>query len=387
MKLRKVPLWKVKRELRRVGRRLVRDVPLWFLAEWRYFLYRRFGRPPVVHEGQLPLGSRVAIFLIFPRDGVLRSHKAVLEYLISQGMAPVVVSNLPLADDDRRALLANCARLLERENFGYDFGGYQAGVLDIAAQVPGLDELIILNDSMWFPLGPNRNWIERARNSGAQFVGPIDATGSVERTELPDFRAVNWDWRRSRRNYHMSSFILWFGADLLRDPDFLKFWRKLRVTNDKTQTVRRGETGLSRFVRKKGYALAPIVDLATLPDVLEGLSPDQLREVLAGILVELPQGHERLLHEQLAAYDGGESWRQATVAMLLALATKRHMAYMSPLLVLRYLDGMFLKKALVPRTSATADVVVGLLRDYPDYFPADIAAEIETTIRRTHADP
>ncbi len=385
MKLRKVPFWKVKRELRRVGRRLVRDVPRWFLAEWRYFLYRRFGTPPVVHEGQLPLGRRVAIFLIFPRDGVLRSHQAVLEYLISQGMAPVVVSNLPLAGDDRKALLANCARLLERENFGYDFGGYQAGVLDIAAQVGDLDELIILNDSMWFPLGPNRNWIERARNSGAQFVGPIDATGSVERTELPDFRAVNWDWRRSRRNYHMSSFILWFGAELLHDPDFLKFWRTLRVTDDKTQTVRRGEMGLSRFVRKKGYALAPIVDLTNLPDVLERLSPDQLREVLAGVLVELPQGHEGLLHDQLAAFDGGEAWRQTTVAMLLALATKRHMAYMSPLLVLRYLDGMFLKKALVPRTAATADVVVKLLRDYPEYFPEDIAAEIETTIRRTHA--
>ncbi len=384
MRFRKVPLWKIKRELLRIWRQLSVDLPRWIRGELQYLRYRYSKRDLRITQGKIEARNSMALVLIFPVRGVQRSHEYMLEYLLSHGFAPLVVSNLPLADDDRERLSPLSFRIVERQNFGYDFGGYQDGMLQLAPMLPELDELMILNDSTWFPLGEGEDWIARARNMGVDFVGPIDATGSAERYEVYEHEKARWDWSRKRRNYHMSSFILWFGRDLLRDRRFMNFWRKLRVSSDKTQTVRRGEIGLSKFVRKSGYSLAPIVDLHDFPDQIDRLDPPQMREVFEGLLVDLPERHLALIRQHVESYDGSESWREKSVQMMTALATKGHMAYMSPLLILRYMGGKFLKKALVPKTRHTADVVVKLVDAYPEYFPPDIADEIRQTITRTH---
>ena len=384
MRFRKVPLWKIKRELLRIWRQLTVDLPRWFRGEYRYLRYRYAKHDLRITPGQIEARNCMALFLIFPVHGVQRSHEYLLEYLHDKGFATLVVSNLPLKDADRNRLAPRAFRIIERQNFGYDFGGYQDGMLQLAPMLPKLDELMIVNDSTWFPVGDGADWIDRARKMGVDFVGPIDATGSAERYEIFEHAKARWDWSRKRHNYHMSSFILWFGRDLLRDRRFMNFWRKLRVSSDKTQTVRRGEIGLSRFVRKAGYSLAPIVDLKDFPDQIARLDTAQMREVFEGLLVDLPERHLRFIRQHLESYDGSEEWRRTSLQMMTALATKGHMAYMSPLLILRYMEGRFLKKALVPKTRHTADVVVKLVDDYPEYFPPDIADEVRETIRRTH---
>ncbi len=386
MKAKRIPLWKIKRELRRLWRKSTGGIWNWSRDYLSWLSYSWFRRPPAPGrtDGDIPYGPRLLIYLIFPDAGVQASHELMLKHFRKAGFSALVVSNLPLSEADRARLRPLCSQIIERENYGYDFGGYREGVLSLESRISSLKELIIANDSIWFPVGPRDDWLEVARGTGAQFVGPVDAFGAGERFELADYRQVRWDWQTSHRRYHMSSFLLWFSSDILRDPGFLAFWRKLRISSDKTLTVRRGEVGLSQFVRAGGYSMASVVDLKSLPATLNAMDAAQLKEVLSQVLVELPQGQEHLLHDQLAQFDESAAWRENAIKMILALSSKRHMAYLSPLLILRYLNGMFLKKALVPKTRQTAETVFALLREYPEYFSDEIAQEIRTTMERTH---
>ena len=165
--MKKIPLWKLKREILRLGR------TIWNLPgiAWEYLSLRpRYDRSaPLsrkIHHGAKPLTGEVAIYLIFPAQGVLPSHMHMLEHLETQGITPVVVPTLPLSQADMDRILPLSAMVIERPNVGYDFGGYRDAVLQLGDRLPTLERLYILNDSVWMIDAP-RSWFEE----GSEFVG------------------------------------------------------------------------------------------------------------------------------------------------------------------------------------------------------------------------
>ena len=84
------------------------------------------------YSGSLSLKNRTVIFLIFPEAGITNSHLRTLKYFIKNNYSPIVISNLPLIESDRSEILKNCCSLIERKNFGYDFGGYRDAILHLS---------------------------------------------------------------------------------------------------------------------------------------------------------------------------------------------------------------------------------------------------------------
>lgn len=220
--MRKVPFWKVKREVARLGQHVLGLSGL----SWEYATLRpRYDRAAAslrkVHEGELPLGREAAVYLIFPARGLLRSHLSMLRELGAQGISPVLVSNLPLCPDSLAALRPLCARIVERPNVGYDFGGYRDGVLDLADRLHGLDRLYILNDSAWMVDAPS-TWFEDVRALDVDFCGATSNYG-VKRCDAHDFRDMTWEFSKDHPNFHYGSYALSVGPRILRDPEFLAF--------------------------------------------------------------------------------------------------------------------------------------------------------------------
>jgi Rhamnan synthesis protein F len=378
MALKRVPLWKIKRELRRIGRQISRDFPDWLLDHVEFYRYRYMSKHEITAtDGAHAQTDKIVLFLIYPIDGIQNSHIAMLRYFLNEGFSPLVVSNLPLAPADLERLSPFAWKILQRENFGYDFGGYREGVLHISHLLPEVTELVLTNDSIWFPVGNGSDWLSRARRTGAQFVGPITAPGNWDRVEVYDYREVHWKWNVNTRNYHLCSFMLWFNQDVTKSRKFLRFWRNLRITNRKHLTVRRGEMGLTKYMRAADFRFASVIDLAGLDVVLAGLDAGQLREIMTDAMIELHPRSQQVFADHLDGYDGTPAWRDEAEKILLALASKAHAAYFSPLLLLKHLDGQFLKKALVPKSGATAGKVFSLLETYPQYFTDEMRQEIQ----------
>lgn len=244
------------------------------------------ARHKQVHQGNVPASSRVVIYLIFPRNGLLESHFRALNHFQAHGYAPVVVSNLPLVPADRERLLAQVNQLIERPNYGYDFGGYRDGVRLLRDRLPTLKRLVLMNDSVWFPVARDQGWLPTAEAQGQDIVGAV-ANYFAEPADHVEISDAPFTWRYDTRNprFHYCSFALSFGPAVLRDPRFLRFWDRLKLTNNKFDTIQRGEVGLGQWIVHSGHSHACTFDMSRFDADLDRLDDERLREVVQNFII------------------------------------------------------------------------------------------------------
>lgn len=284
--------WKLEREMRRVARQgvalpveLARKV---YFRRWYDLVTSKSVRRTTGSIGDAP---EMAVYVIYPLNGVQASHIHVLDEMRAQKIAPLVVSNLPLSEDERAQLAARSTMVLERPNVGYDFGGYRDGILELAPKLAGLERLWILNDSCWMVPQPT-SWFEDARGMGVDFVGAASNYG-MPRSPVRGLHDTNWSYSSSHRNYHHASFALGMAQAVLREPSFLRFWSRLDIRDSKKHTVRRGEIGLTQWAIKNSFSHASTSREDRLPANLDG-EDDAAIDRIAVEIIELG---DRLLRE------------------------------------------------------------------------------------------
>jgi hypothetical protein len=252
--------WKVRRELGRLGQQL-RAIPeaVWEpLAQRRHDAACAAGLP--VTEGAVPLTGRVAMLIIWQPKGLQNSVLATCRHLTAQGYAPFVVSNAPLSARDSAALAAQTWRIMVRPNFGYDFGGYRDGLRQLDRMGVAPDRLVILNDSIWFPLYPDDDSLAQMEASGADLVGAVLRERGTER--------------------FLESYFYSLPRSTLQNPAFRQFWDGLKLTSNKYKVIRRGERGFSAAMRAAGLKLAGVYTADRFLAGVEAAKPQELRALL-----------------------------------------------------------------------------------------------------------
>jgi len=332
------------------------------------------GRPRVT-PGRLAPGRRMAVCLVFAARGVPASQLLALEHLAAAGYAAVVVSNLPLAAADREALAARTWRVVERANFGYDFGGYREGIRQVAPLLAGLERLVLLNDSVWFPVPvEGADWLAAAEATGAAFVGAV-ANDFAPPFPLQDWRRVGWRHDPATPGFHYCSFALSLGPAVLRDPGFTAFWRRLALTGDKHDTVRRGEVGLTGWALGRGHGHAATLDMAGFGRAVAALPGARLRAVLAGLVIPEEPPLKALKAEVIARDDGSAAWRAEAEAFLQAAVMRTGAAFALPAYTLAEGRWPFLKKSPLRLDAEAAAITLGLAAGLGGPMGAAIRAE------------
>lgn len=259
-----IPLWKVKRELARLRLQL---------AQWHWFLFgtarRRAhdaarARLVTVTEGAAPLTPDVAILLCYQPGGVLTSFLAEVDHFRARGFAPVVVSNLPLSGKDLSALQSRAHLVIQRPNYGYDFGGYREGIKTLWDRGVTPRNLVIKNDSIWFPIWPDDDLLDRALADPADLWG-LYLNQSVRRGELA----------------HLQSYFYRFSGRLCAAPEFREWWENLFLSDNKHAVIHQCEIKLTGWFRDRGFSTGSLVDTARLRAALLDLDEAALLQVLA----------------------------------------------------------------------------------------------------------
>ena len=349
---------KIWRETQRLGRQAM-GLPaelvqkLYFRRWYDAVTSRRIRRS----KGELQPQSEMAIYVIYPSQGLQPSHLHALQQIIHGGISPVVVSNLPLSDEERARLLPLCTLLLERPNVGYDFGGYRDGVFELAAMLAGLDRLWFLNDSCWL-LPQARSWFTQARLLDLDLVGATSNYGFL-RPAVRELRPFPWTYSHQSKHFHYASYALGFGSRVLSSPDFLRFWRRLDLRNDKKKTVRRGEIGLTQWAIRQGYSHGCTTSLETLDGVLASLS-DQDIDAIARDLIILEDPPLMALWQVAfrRPLDTAAGRTDRTVIILMAVARKGGVYALAGYLAATGFS--FLKKSPL-RPSTQAGATMGLI--------------------------
>ncbi len=341
------------------------------------------SRRAKTHVGSIPPTPRIAIVLIFPRAGVKSSHLTTLGYLASKGYAPIVVSNLPLQDADRNAVLERSWRLIERPNFGYDFGGYRDGILFLGQDLQSLERLVLLNDSCWFPLPGASDWLDDAAALGVEFAGAASNHG-ITPQRPGNYTLSSWSYRSDRPDFHYCSFALCISGRLLRDARFHRFWKRFRLTNDKYQVVRRGEVGLTQWVLKHAFSHGSTLDITHLDAELDRCSLERIREIARELVIPEEAELRAAKRALLARDDSSEAWRKEAVRFILTAVAQTGVSYALPEFTVREKRFPFLKKSPLWLDKESAESTLRIARSLGgpegDMIVAD-ALELQTQIR------
>lgn len=278
--------------------------------------------------GCVAIGKEAGIYLIFPHNGILDSHLTALKEMLQAGITPIVVSNLPLSDVDRKNLAPYTARVIERPNVGYDFGGYRDGIIDLCPILKRLDRLWLLNDSVWF-VPQQTSWFNDARILNKDFVAAT-SNYAMPRVDPCNFRDIVWNYNTDHKNFHYASYALGFSSRLLHDAGFIRFWKGLNISNDKTRTVRRGEIGLSQWIKRHGYTHGATYEVRALNKELENCSDEEIDRIAHELVIPDDDALEAVQSAVLQTDAATTEGRFDRICLILTAVSRRASAYALP---------------------------------------------------------
>lgn len=341
--------WKVKRELLRLAEQIKGLVAeLW--EPWEKRQYER-QRHVLVHrwDGSIMLDKqhpRVAVYLLFQPEGLSQSTYLACEYLVRKGFAPMVVSNSPIKPADLERLQAVSWQVVQRPNYGYDFGGYREGILQLEELVCNPDELILVNDSIWFPFPASSDPIDAVRREKAGLVGLLSAEDSRSRIKLG-----------TARSPFVCSFFLFFRREAIDHPAFGHFWSSYRYTNSKYKTIRRGERGLTYALRSAGVECRSVMSRVNFDHWLESLGLLQVEKALAFLVPHAESVRIQLeLLKARPVHDAG--WLEDARALLLTATDGQNYPSLLPYVFFSGVGCGYFKKALDPINADAIEIVL-----------------------------
>ncbi|WP_417768499.1 rhamnan synthesis F family protein [Stappia sp.] len=212
----------------------------------RTWSYRRRVRAKL--EGSVSHhGGTYAVFAMF-REGELSPYTlSAIDSLNRLKVNIILVSNTVLTEAVQEKLRSRCRYVVIRDNIGRDFGAYKDGFSVLRETKEEIQRLVLLNDSVVYLL-------DGLDEMFRQFLGDNDYAGL---TEVHD------------RHYHVQSFLMSFGASVLRDPRFLNYWRRYIPIGTRRWSIHKGEVGLTRMMLDCGFRPKLVASLERLKVALE----------------------------------------------------------------------------------------------------------------------
>ena len=178
-------------------------------------------------------------------DGVFDAHcvAALREYRKISRHVIVVSTSTPALPSEANHLVDS---FVCRENSGYDFGSWRAGI-ETLADPAAFDEIVCVNDSVYGPLFDLAPVFRDPRIAAADFWGMClseQGTKRRGRTSCP----------------HVQSWFFVMRRPLLESLAFADFWRTVEPQACKDDVIDRYELGMTEHFLRAGFRMAALYD-------------------------------------------------------------------------------------------------------------------------------
>ncbi len=225
---------------------------------------------------------RVALYVHYAASGRI-SDMVVrqVETLVQAGFSVVFISSAPrLPEEDWAIVRRLTALVVQRRNFGLDFGGWHDVVPEIHRRWPGIEELMLANDSVLGPIHALEPVIRAMRAGGNGLFG---LTESVQ------------------GGPHLQSYML-----LARGPaavrDLTHFLSDVTLSHSKWLLIQFAELRLARWMRGRGHRVASVFGYdrlvrAALADAQEQYGLMATQPGLQGLAQTAPEDAVGLLYQ------------------------------------------------------------------------------------------
>jgi hypothetical protein len=180
----------------------------------------------------------VALYAHYSPDGrVSEMVRRQLRMLNAAGFAVAFATGAHhVPEEDWRAVRDIAALVVQRRNFGLDFGAWSDLIPEIRQRWPQLDELLLANDSVLGPIRPLGPVIEALRGGGPGLFGPTESL---------------------QGGAHLQSYLL-VARGSAAVHDLQRFLDRLYVTHSKWLLIQMSELRLARWMRAQGHRVAAV---------------------------------------------------------------------------------------------------------------------------------
>lgn len=340
-------LWVVKREMRRVLDQAKFPFLLATAPVMRLMHDRSKLRSSRITPGTRLRGAKVALFLLYQPKGLLPSTIETCRHLAAKGFSCLIVSNAALSDQDRAALAPYCFTMLERPNFGYDFGGYRDGIiLHLLDTAEPMDRLLVLNDSVWFPTVAHEDFLDRVSTQTADLYGAVLA-------------------QRKRRDGgdHVQTYAFAFSQKVMQSEAFANYWSSLPICNNRRWTIRQCECKMTSYFRDSGFSVGARWDFNEVIAAVGRLSDDNLVGLLQ-LDAKLKLNRTSSI-EALIARQGQSGWRVEVEAYVRSPDFRKLILSLHPA-ALAEMNFPFLKKSFDRHYATHRPIYARVLRESCD---------------------
>ena len=323
-----IPAWKLKREVQRLAQQ-ASAIPLLAYEPFLQFFYdRNLHENLSLHSGCKSFGKSLAVFLVYQPGGLAESAYLTIDHLVESGFDPVVVSNCVLQKSDIERLKSNTALIIERKNFGYDFGGYRDAIFVLLRKYHvKCDQILFLNDSVWFPIFNASSMLEEMIESDASYVG-TQAFG---------------EWCGDTFDGFFGSYCFMIKAPLLYGEKFNEFWSNYKLSSSKEVVLRRGERRFSRVMLEASEKSHAIYSLERFLGILGLMTYDEIAQALQDLIVW--DGVMALRKSDLlSARVRNEKWCLDAMNLISMLSKTKNFIGSSPVFSLTHLGFPMIKK-------------------------------------------
>ena len=185
--------------------------------------------------------DRLAIFVHWSKSDRISKHDQNLIHCLASEFDQVLVvcnrngtgnRNQPLIDNPDSKI-----QVIERFNEGYDFGGYQDGMLQIREFSDAFSEVLLINNSI--------------------FLLKSSLTGLIQEVRDSDFDVTSIT-SSSEETFHLQSYFLHFKKRTLSDSGLWDWFFKLETNSNKRATVTSLEIPFSTEMNALGFTCGAI---------------------------------------------------------------------------------------------------------------------------------
>jgi len=185
-----------------------------------------------------PDATRIALYVHYSANGLISEMvRYQLELLRQAGFAIVFISmaaSIPQAD--WQAARGLCALVVQRRNFGRDFGAWQDLMPEVRRRWGIPQELMLVNDSVLGPIRPLTPILETMRAGGDGLFGLTESL---------------------QGGPHLQSYLL-LASSKRASADIMRFVETMFISHSKWLLVQLGEIRLARWMRQRGHRVAAV---------------------------------------------------------------------------------------------------------------------------------
>lgn len=277
------------------------------------------------------------ILVVFQPTGISNDWKDTICQLSRMDIFLHILANGGLTDNDKLYLssLSDNLNIIERVNFGLDFGAYKDAILELHKTKAPVKKITLMNDSYFFPLfGTVKDLFDKIETRSESFIGLVENTNSDKKDD-----------------FHYGSFFLQIRQPILRNPYFFKFWKELSITNSKQETVISGELGLSQTIRDLGFSHTCIFDYDDLYSEIQELTPHILKSLMNDVIVphslEWRVLQERYKNHLIEQFCDSDNWKQYSIEWIDHTMRPNNKTHVGAIIYPKMLGMPLLKKDLI----------------------------------------